>query len=84
MAAMVARGMGYSILPRLSTYPEPDGVRTLDLPIPARRQFALAALPDTMRDPAVKAVARFIRNRSVIARTSASQLGIIGCDQALG
>jgi DNA-binding transcriptional LysR family regulator len=80
IAAMVARGMGYSILPRLSTYPEPDGVRTLDLPIPARRQFAVAALPATMRDPAVKAVARFIRNRSVMARTSAIQLGIIGWD----
>jgi DNA-binding transcriptional LysR family regulator len=80
IAAMVARGMGYSILPRLSTYPEPDGVRTLDLPIPARRQFAVAALPARMRDPAVKAVARFIRNRSVMARTSASQLGIIGWD----
>jgi hypothetical protein len=31
--------------------PEPDEVRTFPLPIPARRQFAIAALPETMRSP---------------------------------
>jgi DNA-binding transcriptional LysR family regulator len=78
VAAMVGRGMGYSILPRLSTYPEPDEVRTLPLPIPARRQFVVACRAGTMRSPAVKAVLRFIRDDRVVTRTKAYQAGIVG------
>lgn len=78
VASMVGRGMGYSILPRLATFPEPAEVRTLPLPIPARRQFAIAGLPETLRTPAVKAVLRFIRDKKIVARTRASQAGIIG------
>jgi DNA-binding transcriptional LysR family regulator len=78
VAAMVGRGMGYSILPRLSTFPVPDEVRLLPLPIPARRQFTLAALPEVMRSPAVRAVARFIRDKRVVAKMKAYQAGIVG------
>jgi DNA-binding transcriptional LysR family regulator len=78
LAAMVGRGMGYSILPRMATFPEPDEVRTLPLPIPARRQFAIAGLADTLRSPAVKTVLRFVRDRKILARTRAYQAGIIG------
>jgi DNA-binding transcriptional LysR family regulator len=80
IAAMVGRGMGYSILPRLATFPEPLEVATLPLPIPARRQFAIAALPDVMRTPAVRAVVRALRDRSLAAATQASRAGIIGWD----
>jgi DNA-binding transcriptional LysR family regulator len=77
VAAMVARGMGYSILPRLSTFPEPDEVRTLPLPIPARRQFAIAGSAATMRSAAVKTVVRFLRDKRVVAKTKAYQAGIV-------
>jgi DNA-binding transcriptional LysR family regulator len=77
IAAMVARGMGYSILPELSVFPHPDEVRTLALPIPARREFVIAGLPDTMRSPAVKAVVRFLRDKRTVARTRAWQGGIV-------
>jgi DNA-binding transcriptional LysR family regulator len=77
VAAMIGRGMGYSILPRLSTFPEPDEVRTLPLPIPARRQFAIAGRAETMRAPAVKAVLRFLRDKRVVAKTRAYQAGIV-------
>lgn len=80
IAAMVGRGMGYSILPRLATFPEPPDVRVLPLPIPARRQFAIAALPDVMRQPAVRAVVRALRDRSLAAVTQAGRAGIIGWD----
>ena len=80
IAAMVGRGMGYSILPRLATYPEPPDVRVLPLPIPARRQFAIAALPDVMRQPAVRAVVRALRDRELAAVTQAGRAGIIGWD----
>ncbi|MCS0807532.1 LysR family transcriptional regulator [Massilia agilis] len=77
IAAMVGRGMGFSILPELSVFPRPDEVRTLALPIPARREFVIAALPGTMRAPAVKAVLRFLRDKRIVARTRAYQGGIV-------
>ncbi len=80
IAAMVGRGMGYAILPRLSTFPEPAEVRTVPLPIPARRQFAIAALPDVMRQPAVRAVVRSLQDRTLAARTQAGRAGIIAWD----
>ncbi|KFI08866.1 hypothetical protein JN27_01565 [Massilia sp. BSC265] len=80
IAAMVGRGMGYSILPRLASFPEPPDVRILPLPIPARRQFAIAALPDVMRLPRVRAVVRALRERKLAAATQAGRAGIIGWD----
>jgi DNA-binding transcriptional LysR family regulator len=78
IAAMVGRGMGYSILPELSIFPQSDDVRTLPLPIPARREFVIAGMAETVRSPAVKAVARFLRDKRIVARTRAYQAGIVG------
>jgi DNA-binding transcriptional LysR family regulator len=69
--------MGYSILPRLATFPEPDEVRVLALPIPARRQFALAGHADTLRSPQVQAVLKVLRDRRMVARTRAFQAGVL-------
>lgn len=77
IAAMIGRGMGYSILPRLATFPEPDEVRVLPLPIPARRQFALAGHADTLRSPVVQAVLRVLRDRAMVAGTRAFQAGVL-------
>lgn len=80
IAAMVGRGMGYAILPRLASFPETPEVRILPLPIPARRQFAIAALPDVMRLPRVRAVVRALRERPLAALTQAGRAGIVGWD----
>jgi DNA-binding transcriptional LysR family regulator len=77
IAAMVARGMGWSILPRLATFPEPDDVRVLPLPISARRQFALAGPRDAMASPRVKAVLDVLRDRRLLAATRAGRAGIL-------
>lgn len=81
IAALVGRGMGYAILPRLSIYPEPRDVRILPLPLPepglARRRFVIAALPAQMRRPGVRAVVRALRDRSLAAATPAGQAGIV-------
>ena len=77
IAAMVARGMGWSILPRLATFPEPDDVRVLPLPIPARRQFALAGPRDAMASRAVNAVLDVLRDRRLLAATRAGAAGIL-------
>jgi DNA-binding transcriptional LysR family regulator len=78
IAAMVGRGMGYSILPELSVFPVSEDVRTLALPIPARREFVVAGVAETMRSPVVKAVVRFLRDKRIVAKTRAFQSGIVG------
>jgi DNA-binding transcriptional LysR family regulator len=78
IAAMVGRGMGYSILPRLATFPAPDDVRIVELPLAARREFAIVGLPDTMRQPAVQAVLRCLTDARNVRKTKALQLGIVG------
>jgi DNA-binding transcriptional LysR family regulator len=77
IAAMVGRGLGYSILPELSVFPKPDDVQLLPLPIPARREFAIAGMAEAMRSPAVKAVVRFLRDKRITSKTRASQLGVV-------
>jgi DNA-binding transcriptional LysR family regulator len=80
IAALVGRGMGYSILPRLATFPEPDDVRTIALPFPARRHLVLAGSAETMRSPAIKIVLRFLRDKRIVAKTRAWRAGLIGWD----
>jgi DNA-binding transcriptional LysR family regulator len=77
IAAMVKHGIGYSILPRLAVFPEPDGVKIVPLPIPAKRQFALVALPDTTRLKAAQIVMRFVGNRRIVANSNAFRAGLI-------
>lgn len=77
IAAMVGRGMGWSILPRLATFPEPDEVRVLPLPIPARRQFALAGMRAAMASRPVQAVLAVLRDRRLLAATRAGAAGIL-------
>jgi DNA-binding transcriptional LysR family regulator len=80
IAAMVARGMGFSIMPRLAVFPEPEGVHILALPIPARRSFALAGDAAAMRRPEVAAVLKILRSRKMVERTKAWQAGVLAWD----
>jgi DNA-binding transcriptional LysR family regulator len=81
IAAMVARGMGYSIMPRLAVFPAPEGVRTHALPLPvagsATRSLVLAGEPAAMRRPEVKAVVEILRGRRMLERTPAWQAGAL-------
>lgn len=77
IAAMVKRGLGYSILPRLAVYPEPDGVQIATLPIPAQRRFALVALPETARLPLTQTVMRYISSKRSVKSSDAYQAGHI-------
>jgi DNA-binding transcriptional LysR family regulator len=76
IVAMVGRGMGYSILPELSVFPKSEEVRTLALPIAARREFVVAGMPGTMRSPVIRTVVRCLRDKRIVARTRAYQAGI--------
>jgi DNA-binding transcriptional LysR family regulator len=77
IAAMVGRGMGYSILPRLAIFPQPAEVNIAALPIQARRQFALAGFADTLRAPHIREVLRLLRDPRMVARTPAFQAGVL-------
>lgn len=77
IVAMIARGMGYSILPRLAIFPEPDDIRVIPVPVPARRQFALTGHPDVLQTPRVRAVLRLLRDPRMVAKTAAFQAGIL-------
>lgn len=77
IAALAARGLGYSILPRLAVHPLPDGVQTLPLPIPARRQFAIAAMPATACQPAARVLMRYLANRQLQRQSEAYRNGLL-------
>lgn len=78
--AMVARGLGFSILPRLAAWPEPAGVQAVKLPVPARRQFVVAGLAAAMKVPAVRAVVRVLRERALLAQLPAWRDGVVQWD----
>jgi DNA-binding transcriptional LysR family regulator len=77
IAAMVKRGLGYSILPRLAVFPEPAGVKVYPLPIPAKRSFAVVARPETARLQVVRTVMRFLCERRSIERSEAFRAGAL-------
>ncbi len=77
ITAVVKHGIGYSILPRLAIFPEPDGVRTAPLPISAKRQFALVALPEVARMKVVQIVMRFVRDKRIVTKSDAFRAGHI-------
>jgi hypothetical protein len=52
-------------------------VRVLPLPIPARRQFALAGDADPLRSPQVQAVLQVLRERRRGEKTRAYQAGVL-------
>ena len=78
--ALVARGMGFSVLPRLAAFPVPEGVSMVDLPTPLRRPFFLICQPETARLKAIKILIRFLRDKRIIRQTEAFRAGIVGFD----
>jgi DNA-binding transcriptional LysR family regulator len=77
IAAMIRHGVGYSILPRLAVFPESEGLQIVDLPIPARRQFALIVSPESARIKAVQVVMRFVRNKLFLTKSAAFRAGVV-------
>jgi DNA-binding transcriptional LysR family regulator len=78
--AMVARGLGFAIMPRLASHPVPPGAKLAGIPIELTRELALYMTEDTARLNAVKIVARFLRDKKIIATTDVYRAGVIGFD----
>jgi DNA-binding transcriptional LysR family regulator len=77
IAALIARGLGYSFLPRLAIHPLPEGVQVLPLPIAARRQFVIAALPEMARQPACAVVMRYLAQARLQQDSTAYRAGLL-------
>ncbi|HEX7641157.1 MAG TPA: LysR family transcriptional regulator [Burkholderiaceae bacterium] len=75
--AMVARGLGFSILPHLAVFPAPPGIRLAALPIEAERHIALVTTAETARNKAVRIVLRRLRDKAGLRRTDAYRAGAI-------
>jgi DNA-binding transcriptional LysR family regulator len=78
--SLVARGLGFTILPMLASYPVPAGAKIADIPIALKRELALFMSEDTARLKAIKIVTRFLRDKKIIADTDAYRAGGIGFD----
>lgn len=77
IAALIARGLGYSFLPRLAIHPLPDGVQVRPLPVAARRQFVIAALPEMARQPACAMVMRYLGQARLQQDSAAHRAGLL-------
>ncbi|MFB9994719.1 LysR family transcriptional regulator [Deinococcus oregonensis] len=61
--ALVARGAGFSILPRLAVEPVPAGVAIWPLGLEQRRELGVVVLPGVGRRPAVRALRQLLRSQ---------------------
>jgi DNA-binding transcriptional LysR family regulator len=78
--AMVGRGLGFTIMPRLASYPIPAGGKMADIPIKLKREIALYMSEETAGLKAAKIVTRFLRDKQIIASTDVYRSGGIGFD----
>lgn len=78
--ALVNRGLGFAISPRLATFPEPEGIRIVDLPVLVKRHLVIVARPEVARSAAAKTVLRFIRDKRILMKTDVCRSGIVGFD----
>jgi DNA-binding transcriptional LysR family regulator len=77
ITAMVRHGVGYSILPRLATFPEPEGVKIVELPLTAKRVFGLVVLPHAAQTKLIQTVSRYLRNKLIVVKSQAFRAGVI-------
>lgn len=80
IVGLVAEGLGFSILPRLSIFPEPPEVKICDLPMTFQRNLAFIVSADCSRDETIRTVLRFIRDKQLMRKTRPFKAGIIFFD----
>lgn len=71
--AMVASGMGFSVLPRLTTEPHPPGVRLQSLPTFAARTLGVVTRSETLLLPEVRAVLDLLCDPEVLKQSTLHQ-----------
>lgn len=76
--AMVSRGTGITIMPRLAAYPVPRGAKIVQIPVQLRRELAIYMRMEVARSKAAKIVSRYLRDKSLIHRTETYRAGAVG------
>jgi DNA-binding transcriptional LysR family regulator len=76
--ALISRGLGYTVLPRLAAFPDIAATKILELPFPAKRYLTVFAKPAVARSKVVKTVIQFILDKRLIQKTDAWRAGAIG------
>jgi DNA-binding transcriptional LysR family regulator len=75
--ALVSRGLGYALLPRLVAFPDEPGTQILALPFRASRRLVVVARPTMARTSLVSTVIQLILDRRLITETDAWRSGAI-------
>ena len=78
--AVIRRGLGFSILPRLAAFNDSDGVKIVDLPIELKRQMMLISNAQNHRSPLVRIVQKFLRDKQILAKSDAFRSRIVQFD----
>jgi DNA-binding transcriptional LysR family regulator len=78
--ALVSRGLGYTLLPRLVAFPDTPGTKILKLPFTASRRLVVFARPSLAKTTLVSTVVQSILDTSSIMKTDAWQSGVIELD----
>lgn len=74
---MVARGLGYTLLPRLATLPDLAGTRIIRPPVHLAREFSIVVAPSTADSPLIRTVVAALRDADLVRSTEAWRLGAI-------
>ncbi len=80
IVAMVVRGLGYAVLPRLTVFPDVQGTQILALPFQAIRQLVVCSSRNAPRSKVIDTVIQYIRSKQLIMSTEAWQSGILTSD----
>lgn len=78
--SLVRRGLGFSLLPRLTSFPRVPGTREMELPVPITRRLAVYSLPTQTQSAAVNAVVRSLLDRCNLEQSEAWRSGAIKLD----
>lgn len=78
--SLVKRGLGFSLLPRLTSFPKVSGVKEIDLPVPISRRLVVYSQSVQTQSTAVKVVIRSLLDRRNLEQSEAWRAGAIRLD----
>jgi DNA-binding transcriptional LysR family regulator len=80
VVAMVCRGLGYTVIPWLTAYPDSIAAQIIPLPFPVRRQLTLLTCKSSENSRQVRIATNFIMDRQLLESTGVWRSGIIKID----
>lgn len=78
--SLVARGLGFAILPRLAAYPLPTGTKLAGIPITLERNIAIYVGDNAAQLQATTILLRYLRDKVILRSTDVYQAGVITLD----